>query len=221
MLRPILLLAAGASIGFVSGFLIAREHASGGEGARPIAASALREGQDTLREDPSALARGLSAQIDDLRRSIEELAVSLQSSPSSERAPIEPATTAPTGRPAELEARFDRLEQALDRIMQATESQRRVILYPSSEQLRAARRDNDRSGIAQVSATFCRDREQGLDLVRYRTFDEILDWFGAPTSINGDGSWFYERPEGQTLGPEAIALDFVNGYVVMLHSTDE
>jgi hypothetical protein len=94
-------------------------------------------------------------------------------------------------------------------------------VYPSAPQLRAARTTIDWPQITRVSDTMCRDHEEGLALVRYLTFDETLERFGAPTTINGEGGWFYERPASETLGPEAFAFDFVNGYVVQIHSTDE
>ncbi len=125
-----------------------------------------------------------------------------------------------------VRAENERLVRSLDRRIEELEKRvdapaARMAVYPSVEQLRAARTTIDRKEIARVSAAFVGDRETGLAMVRFHTFDEILQHYGAPSTINAAGNWYYERPEGETLGPETLELDFVNGYVVYVHSTDE
>jgi hypothetical protein len=176
-----------------------------------------------LREENERLARSLQQRIDELGSRIDAIAArsagsSRQTSPSP---PAGAVTTEPESKPEALAARLGRLEQRIETMTAALEAHGRVAIYPTAEQLRAARKPADWTEIARLSAAFVGEREAGLSMVRFLTFDEILGRFGPPTTINAQGNWFYERPEGIALGPETIELDFVNGYVVSLHSTDE
>jgi len=218
MLRIAASFVAGAGIGLLAGLW-----ASPAEPARSASDSPGLE--SVLREDRDRLAARIGGQIEDLRRHVEALPLPARSSTPHERSAVAPVRPPETGGEAagrrDLEARFDRLEQGLASLAKAIETHRQLVTYPAASQLRAALRAIDWALIARVSDAMCRDHDEGLALVRYLTFDEVLERFGAPTTINADGNWFYERPEGQTLGPEDFELDFVNGYVVQLHSSDE
>ena len=176
-----------------------------------------------VREENERLARSLERRLDELAARIDQLA-SRSSGPVRESVSANAAGSMPTdagSKPEDLQSQIGRLERKIETMTSGLEAHGRMAVYPSAEQLRAARPSIDRKEIARLSAAFVGDRETGLAMVRFLTFDEILQRFGAPSTINAAGNWYYERPEGETLGPETLELDFVNGYVVYVHSTDE
>jgi hypothetical protein len=166
----------------------------------------------------------------ELRRERDDILVSQRTSSGAREvvasANSTPATSAeasgdPAAALAEVNARILHLEQSVAALTSAVEQRRHLPQFPTAEQLRDARQDADRAMIARISEAMSRDHESGLAMVRYLTFAEVLAKIGRPTTINSDGNWFYERDEGQTLGPQGFELDFVNGYVVQVRSTDE
>ena len=174
-----------------------------------------------VREENERLARSLERRLDELAARIDTIA-SRSSGHETAPAPVLGATSTDADpKPEDLSSQIGGLERKIETMTSGLEAHGRMAVYPSAEQLRAARPSIDRKEIARLSAAFVGDRETGLAMVRFHTFDEILQRFGAPSTINAPGNWFYERPEGETLGPETLELDFVNGYVVYVHSTDE
>jgi hypothetical protein len=168
----------------------------------------------------------LGATLQDLRRELDEIVAS-------RRALSEPREVIPAANPiltpstetsdglAEVNAHILRLEQGLAVLTRAVEQRHNLPQFPTAEQLRAGRQDVDRALLARISDAMSRNHESGLAMVRFLTFADVLAKVGRPTTINADGNWFYERDQGQTLGPEGFELDFINGYVVQVHSTDE
>jgi hypothetical protein len=212
-------LAVAAIVGVVVGTALGAWMFRGSSASGPDPAGTVRA---EVREENERLARSLERRIDELAVRIDQIA-SRSAAPLRESVPA-PTTSAPTDgdpKPEDPSAELGRIEQKLEAMTNALEAHGRMAVYPSIEQLRSARKSIDRGEIARVSAAFVGDRENGLAMVRFLTFDEILQRFGPPTTINAEGNWFYERREGETLGPETLELDFVNGYVVSPHSTDE
>jgi hypothetical protein len=117
--------------------------------------------------------------------------------------------------------RLMRLESVVAALNSSLESHAVVARFPAVEQLRNARADVDRAFITRVAEAMKQEHEAGLAMVRYLTFADVLAKIGPPTTINDEGNWFYGRRERETLGPASFELDFVNGYVVQVYSTDE
>jgi hypothetical protein len=206
----------GVAAGTALGAWIFRGTRSTDSGSATVVAAELKEQNERL-------ARSVERRIDDLAARVERIASS-PAVPLRQNVPTTPESARPTDAHPETEdlaAALGRLEQRIETMSSALAAQKRIAVYPSAEQLRAHRTSIDWGEIARLSAAFVGDRETGLAMVRYLTFDEILERFGPPSTINPAGNWFYERREGETLGPETLELDFVNGYVVYVHSTDE
>ena len=205
----------GVALGTALGAWILRRASTTGADSSVIARA-------DVRVENERLVHSLERRIDELAARIDQIA-SRSSGPARETVPAPAVGTTPTDADPkqDLSSQIGRLERKIETLTSGFEAHGRMVVYPSADQLRAARATIDRKGIARVSAAFVGDRETGLAMVRFLTFEEVLKQFGPPTTINAAGNWFYERRDGETLGPETLELDFVNGYVVSLHSTDE
>jgi exonuclease VII large subunit len=213
MLKLVCALIAGLLIGFAIGeWRHSPESASTTTDISSLAAE--------LREAQAQLASKIGDQLTDMRRHIDELPAFTRSATPT-REPAATSTSVAPAVPNDLDLRIAELEQQLAALTKAIEAHQKLVLYPKVEEMRAARKTVDRALIAQVSETLVRDREAAFNMVRYLTFAEVLERFGAPTGFVEEGAWYYERPQGQTLGPESFHLYFVNGYVVGASSSDD
>ena len=225
MVKTVGALAIGVVVGALGAWFVrgAHEH-----GARDLAG--IENDVRDLSAEQARRSAEIGAQLEEVRRCSGEIASSPAASPSSREALPIAGGAQPNHRTdaiadstsqADTNVRLLRLESTIAALNSSLEKHAFVVQFPGVEQLRNSRHDVDRAFVARIAEALKREHEAGLAMVRYLTFAEVLAKIGPPTTINVDGNWFYERGERETFGPESFELDFLNGYVVQVHSTDE
>lgn len=109
-----------------------------------------------------------------------------------------------------VEARLARIEASLEKDVF-------IGPPPSPADVRAAPARNW-DALNELARMYAADKEMAFDAVRFLSYREVLQRFGAPTKITTDNSFHYQPSRMETGKALLVRVDFLNGFVRDLYA---